>query len=156
MNQASPFLKREKYNFNIIHVSMNQASPFLKREKYNFSIIQVSMNQASPFLKREKYNFNIIQVSMNQASPFLKREKYNFSIIQSDVVVCILILHAPVNKNVLVMSGWSWSQCTPESISAIGSECLFITKTCPCNTQEFFSEEKNENFIRKNVIFLIF
>ena len=33
---------------------------------------------------------------------------------------------------------------------------VFITKTCPCNIQRFFSAVKIENFIRKMLIFFLF
>ena len=31
----------------------------------------------------------------------------------------------------------------------------YITKTCPCNIQRFFSVAKNENFVRKFLIFFL-
>ena len=36
------------------------------------------------------------------------------------------------------------------------AESQIFTKTCPCNKQRFFSDEKNENFFGKVLIFLIF
>ena len=36
------------------------------------------------------------------------------------------------------------------------SLCGFITKTCPCNIQRFFSVQKSKIFIRKILIFFLF
>ena len=59
-------------------------------------------------------------------------------------------------------SKWVFSvcYCTQRNFGSYHTDqpllVVFITKTCPCNIQRFFSAVKLENFMRKNVIFLIF